>query len=165
MITAARSLCHGTSSGWAGRLEPIRKGGAVHGSNDALHARLQRDALESIDKAWSARTITATRIAALRAKLEPTGNHRGFPERVRTWASVPLIDLLNAQNQYFNASVSLTSARGVSSFSPTINCWGLWHASRIPEGPSSCRRRSDRQSWTAALQASHTPHNAAANRI
>jgi adhesin transport system outer membrane protein len=27
------------------------------------HAKLQRDALESIDKAWSARTITATRIA------------------------------------------------------------------------------------------------------
>jgi len=33
------------------------------------HARLQRDALESIDKAWAARTITADRIAALRRQL------------------------------------------------------------------------------------------------
>ena len=34
------------------------------------HARLQRDALESIDKAWSARTVTVTRIAALVRQLE-----------------------------------------------------------------------------------------------
>src|SRR6478736_1898545 len=34
------------------------------------HARLQRDALESIDKAWGARTITRTRIADLVRQLE-----------------------------------------------------------------------------------------------
>jgi len=33
------------------------------------HARLQRDALEAIDKAWAARTITANRIAALTRQL------------------------------------------------------------------------------------------------
>jgi len=33
------------------------------------HARLQRDALEAIDRAWAARTITADRIAALRRQL------------------------------------------------------------------------------------------------
>ena len=33
------------------------------------HARLQRDALELIDKAWAARTITASRIAALQRQL------------------------------------------------------------------------------------------------
>src|SRR5947207_1226838 len=34
------------------------------------HAKLQRDALESIDKAWAARTITRTRIADLTRQLE-----------------------------------------------------------------------------------------------
>src|SRR6476646_5506395 len=34
------------------------------------HARLQRDAYESIDKAWNARTITVTRISALTRQLE-----------------------------------------------------------------------------------------------
>ena len=33
------------------------------------HARLQRDALEAIDKAWAARTITADRIAALKQQI------------------------------------------------------------------------------------------------
>jgi len=34
------------------------------------HARLQRDALESIDKAWAGRTVTATRVAALTRQLQ-----------------------------------------------------------------------------------------------
>src|SRR5260370_38631634 len=33
------------------------------------HARLQRDALESMDKAWGARTVTRTRIADLGRRL------------------------------------------------------------------------------------------------
>jgi len=80
------------------------------------HARLQRDALESIDKAWSARTITATRVAALMRQLEADRKTIAAFQKEYELGQRSLIDLLNAQNQYFNASVSLTSARSVIVF-------------------------------------------------
>lgn len=80
------------------------------------HARLQRDAYESIDKAWNARTITATRIAALRRQLEADRKTIAAFQKEYELGQRSLIDLLNAQNQFFNASVSLTSARGVVVF-------------------------------------------------
>lgn len=80
------------------------------------HARLQRDAYESIDKAWNARTITATRIAALTRQLEADRKTISAFQKEYELGQRSLIDLLNAQNQYFNAAVSLTSARGVVVF-------------------------------------------------
>jgi len=80
------------------------------------HARLQRDALESIDKAWSARTITATRVAALVRQLQADRKTIAAFDKEYELGQRSLIDLLNAQNQYFNAAVSLTSARGVIVF-------------------------------------------------
>jgi adhesin transport system outer membrane protein len=80
------------------------------------HARLQRDALESIDKAWSARTITATRVAALSRQLLADRKTISAFDKEYELGQRSLIDLLNAQNQYFNAAVSLTSARGVIVF-------------------------------------------------
>ena len=80
------------------------------------HARLQRDALESIDKAWTARTVTPTRIAALTRQLEAARKTIAAFQKEYELGQRSLIDLLNAQNQYFNASVSLTSARGVMVF-------------------------------------------------
>ncbi len=80
------------------------------------HARLQRDALESIDKAWSARTITATRVAALTRQLAADRKTIAAFDKEYELGQRSLIDLLNAQNQYFNAAVSLTSARGVIVF-------------------------------------------------
>ena len=80
------------------------------------HARLQRDAYESIDKAWNARTITATRIAALTRQLEADRKTIAAFQKEYELGQRSLIDLLNAQNQYFNAAVSLTSARGVIVF-------------------------------------------------
>jgi adhesin transport system outer membrane protein len=80
------------------------------------HARLQRGALESIDKAWSARTVTATRIAALQRQLEAGRKTIIAFQKEYELGQRSLIDLLNAQNQYFNAQVSLTSARGVAVF-------------------------------------------------
>jgi outer membrane protein, adhesin transport system len=80
------------------------------------HAKLQRDALESIDKAWSARTITATRIADLVRQLQAARKTIAAFDKEYELGQRSLIDLLNAQNQYFNASVSLTSARGVVVF-------------------------------------------------
>jgi adhesin transport system outer membrane protein len=80
------------------------------------HARLQRDALESIDKAWAARTVTATRIAALTRQLAADRKTIAAFQKEYELGQRSLIDLLNAQNQFFNASVSLTSARGVVVF-------------------------------------------------
>jgi outer membrane protein, adhesin transport system len=80
------------------------------------HARLQRDALESIDKAWAARTVTATRITALVRQLEADRKAIIAYQKEYELGQRSLIDLLNAQNQYFNASVSLISARGVVVF-------------------------------------------------
>jgi adhesin transport system outer membrane protein len=80
------------------------------------HARLQRDALESIDKAWAARTITATRVAALVRQLQADRKAIAAYEKEYELGQRSLIDLLNAQNQYFNAAVSLTSSRGVIVF-------------------------------------------------
>jgi outer membrane protein, adhesin transport system len=82
----------------------------------ARHARLQRDALESIDKAWAARTITVTRIAALTRQLEADRKTIAAFNKEYELGQRSLIDLLNAQNQYFNAAVSLTSSRGVIVF-------------------------------------------------
>jgi adhesin transport system outer membrane protein len=82
----------------------------------ARHARLQRDALESIDKAWAARTITQTRIAALTRQLEADRKAIAAYNKEYELGQRSLIDLLNAQNQYFNAAVSLTSSRGVVVF-------------------------------------------------
>ncbi len=80
------------------------------------HARLQRDALESIDKAWAARTITRTRIADLTRQLQADRKTIAAFDKEYELGQRSLIDLLNAQNQYFNAAVSLTSARGVVVF-------------------------------------------------
>ncbi|AWO92284.1 MULTISPECIES: TolC family outer membrane protein [Bradyrhizobium] len=82
----------------------------------ARHARLQRDAIESIDKAWAARTVTVTRIAALTRQLEADRKTIAAFQKEYELGQRSLIDLLNAQNQYFNALVSLTSARGVVVF-------------------------------------------------
>lgn len=80
------------------------------------HARLQRDALESIDKAWAARTVTATRVGALSRELVASRKTIAAFDKEYELGQRSLIDLLNAQNQYFNAAVSLTSSRGVIVF-------------------------------------------------
>jgi len=83
---------------------------------DMRHASLQRAALESIDKAWSARTLTADRIAALTREVESDrkivvafGAEYELGQRT-------LIDVLNAQNQLFGSLVSLTTTRSVAVF-------------------------------------------------
>jgi adhesin transport system outer membrane protein len=87
-----------------------------HTESTMRHARLQRDALESIDKAWSARTITATRVAALTRQLQADTKTIAAFQKEYELGQRSLIDLLNAHNQYFNAAVSLTSSRGVIVF-------------------------------------------------
>jgi adhesin transport system outer membrane protein len=79
-------------------------------------ARLQRDALESLDKAWAARTITAERAAALLRDVDAARRTFAAYNKEYELGQRTLIDLLNSQNQYFNANVSLVSARGVAVF-------------------------------------------------
>ena len=80
------------------------------------HARLQRGAFESIDKAWAARTITSDRIAALLRQIDSDRKVIIAYQKEYELGQRSLIDLLNAQNQLFNASVSLQSTIGVAVF-------------------------------------------------
>ena len=80
------------------------------------HARLQRDAYELIDKAWAARTVTADPHCRVDPSAQADRKTIAAFQKEYELGQRSLIDLLNAQNQYFNAAVSLTSARGVIVF-------------------------------------------------
>jgi adhesin transport system outer membrane protein len=80
------------------------------------HARLQRAAFESLDKAWAARTITSDRAAALNRQVESARKVVAAYTKEYELGQRTLIDLLNAENQLFNALVSLVSTRGVAVF-------------------------------------------------
>jgi adhesin transport system outer membrane protein len=80
------------------------------------HARLQRDANESVDKAWAARVITAQRIAALEMQTDAARKVIEAYSKEYDLGQRSLIDLLNAENTSFNAQVSLISARSVAIF-------------------------------------------------
>src|SRR6185436_2790867 len=80
------------------------------------HARLQRDANESVDKAWAARVITADRIAALVLQTDAARKVIEAYSKEYDLGQRSLIDLLNAENTSFNAQVSLISARSVAVF-------------------------------------------------
>jgi adhesin transport system outer membrane protein len=80
------------------------------------YARLQRVAFESLDKAWAGRTITGERIAALIRQIDSDRKVIEAYSKEYELGQRSLIDLLNAQNQLFNASVSLASTRGVAVF-------------------------------------------------
>jgi adhesin transport system outer membrane protein len=80
------------------------------------HARLQREAFEALDKAWAARTVTAERAAALAREVEHARRVVAAYAKEYELGQRTLIDLLNSQNQFFNATVSLVSTRGVTVF-------------------------------------------------
>jgi adhesin transport system outer membrane protein len=78
------------------------------------HARLQRGAFESLDKAWAARTITSDRIAALIRQVSSDRKAITAYTKEYELGQRSLIDLLNAENQMFGALVSLESTRAVA---------------------------------------------------
>ncbi len=82
----------------------------------ARHGRLQREAFDAIDRAWAARTITTDRVLALRRQIEAARKTVEAYRKEYENGQRTLIDLLNAENQVFNAMVSLSSTRGVSVF-------------------------------------------------
>jgi adhesin transport system outer membrane protein len=80
------------------------------------HARLQRDAFESIDRAWAARTITSERVAALTRQIAADRRVIAAYQKEYELGQRSLIDLLNAQNQLFNGLVQLESTLAVAVF-------------------------------------------------
>jgi adhesin transport system outer membrane protein len=80
------------------------------------HARLQRAALESLDKAWGARTITSTRVAALIRQVEYDRKAIAAYTKEYELGQRSLIDLLNSENQLYVALVALESTRSVAVF-------------------------------------------------
>jgi adhesin transport system outer membrane protein len=79
-------------------------------------ARLQRDAFEALDKAWSARTITSDRAAALLRQVNADRKTIVAYNKEYELGQRSLIDLLNAENQLYNGLVSLESTRDVAIF-------------------------------------------------
>jgi adhesin transport system outer membrane protein len=80
------------------------------------HARLQRGALESLDKAWGARTITSGRVAALLRQVDYDRKAISAYTKEYELGQRSLIDLLNSENQLYVALVSLESSRSVAVF-------------------------------------------------
>lgn len=80
------------------------------------HARLQRDAVESIDRAWAARTITTDRIASLQRQIASDRKVIVSYKKEYELGQRSLVDLLNGQNQLFNGLVSLVSTQSVAVF-------------------------------------------------
>jgi adhesin transport system outer membrane protein len=79
-------------------------------------ARLQRDAFESLDKAWSARTLTSDRLASLNRQSEAARRMIDAYSKEYELGQRTLFDVLNARNNYFNALVSIISTRAVAVF-------------------------------------------------
>ena len=111
MVVASWDIFRGGQDAWR-RVEQSER----FQQESMKHARLQRSAYELIDKAWAARTITAERMAALIRQIEADRKVIVAYQKEYELGQRSLIDLLNAQNQLFNASVSLESTRGVAIF-------------------------------------------------
>jgi adhesin transport system outer membrane protein len=110
-VVASWDIFRGGQDAWR-RAEMAER----YGEQTMRHARLQREAFELIDKAWAARTITADRIAALMRQIAADIRVIAAYEKEYELGQRSLIDLLNAQNQLFNARVSLESTRSAAIF-------------------------------------------------
>lgn len=86
------------------------------GEQQMRHSLLQRQAVESIDKAWSTRAALGTRISALSRQVQASERvvsaYRGEYELGQR----TLLDLLNAEQSRYNAAVGLINARGLAVF-------------------------------------------------
>jgi adhesin transport system outer membrane protein len=80
------------------------------------HARLQREAFSTLDRAWAARTIVNDQIAALQRDVESGRKVIAAYTKEYELGQRSLIDLLNAHNQYYAALVGLESVRGLAVF-------------------------------------------------
>lgn len=111
MVVASWDVFRGGQDTWK-RVEASEQ----YQQQSMAHARLQRGAYELIDKAWAARTLTSDRIGALLRQIDADRKVIAAYQKEYELGQRSLIDLLNAQNQVFNAGVSLKSTRGVAVF-------------------------------------------------
>lgn len=79
-------------------------------------ALLKRQALESIDKAWSTRDALGKRISALSRQVEAADRVVSAYRSEYELGQRTLLDLLNAEQSRYNASVGLVNARGLAIF-------------------------------------------------
>lgn len=94
-----------------------RAGAAERMTEQAMrHARLQREAFQTLDKAWNARTITAERVTSLSRELTAARRVVSAYTKEYDIGQRTLVDLLNAESQQFNIASSLVSAQGVVVF-------------------------------------------------
>jgi outer membrane protein, adhesin transport system len=110
-VVAGWDVFRGGQDSWK-RAETLER----YNQTTMAHARLQRDANESVDRAWAARVITADRIVKLQTQTEAAGKVIAAYSKEYDIGQRSLIDLLNAENASFNAQVSLISARSVAVF-------------------------------------------------
>jgi adhesin transport system outer membrane protein len=110
-VVATWDIFRGGQDSWK-RVETAER----YNQTTMAHARLQRDANESVDKAWAARVITSDRIAKLQLQTEAARKVIDAYSKEYDLGQRSLIDLLNAENTSFNAQVSLISARSVAIF-------------------------------------------------
>jgi outer membrane protein, adhesin transport system len=110
-VVASWDIFRGGQDTWK-RVETAER----YNQTTMAHARLQRDANESVDKAWAARVITADRIVKLQLQVDAAGKVITAYSKEYDLGQRSLIDLLNAENTSFNAQVSLISARSVAVF-------------------------------------------------
>ena len=110
-IVLSWDIFRGGQDSWA-RHEAAER----YAEQGARHARLQRIALESLDKAWAARTITSDRAVALVRQVESSRKVVEAYTKEYEVGQRTLIDRLNAENQFLNAQVSLISVRSVAVF-------------------------------------------------
>ena len=103
---------------FTGGQDSWKRAAAAERYNEAsmAQARLQRGAFESLDKAWSARTITADRVAALVRQVGFDRKAIDAYTKEYELGQRSLIDLLNSENQLYGALVSLESTRAVAVF-------------------------------------------------
>ena len=110
-VVASWDIFRGGQDSWA-RAEAAER----YEQQTMHHAELQREAFQSIDKAWNARTITDLRIAKLERQVADGRQVITAYQKEYQIGQRSLIDLLVAQNDLFNSMVSLESARGVAVF-------------------------------------------------
>jgi len=110
-IVGTWDIFRGGQDSWKRKEEAER-----YNQTTMAHARLQRGALESVDIAWNARTITVQRIAQLQSQITADRKVIAAYSKEYDLGQRSLIDLLNAENQLFNAQVSLESSRAVAVF-------------------------------------------------
>jgi len=111
MVVASWDIFRGGQDSWR-RVEASER----YQEQSMRLGRLQRDAYESIDKAWAARTLTGERIAALTRQSASDRKVIVAYQKEYELGQRSLVDLLNAENQLFNALISIESARGVIVF-------------------------------------------------